>query len=199
MRQTGAISMLRCRTSSPSRTTEAVSHDTPPSTMSRPPHHSRSISGWRCPGSATEPTASAVCPAKISGEATEASRLRAHVGGSPCEVRWTQVEWAEDTAVREGGSGRARALGSTLDSPALTESSTAWAPEACSSTLVVSSVSSASSSTLLRATVGRSRRVIASSSAEAVRAALDSRATRWRSMLRTTSRLSPRTAETGST
>ena len=28
---------------------------------------------------------------------------------------------------------------------------------------------------------------------------VDSRATRWRSMLRTTSRLSPRTAETGST
>ena len=51
--------------------------------------------------------------------------LRAQAGGNPCEVRCTQVEWAEVTEVRDGGSGRASALGRTLDRPDLTESSTA--------------------------------------------------------------------------
>ena len=49
------------------------------------------------------------------------------------------------------------------------------------------------------AAVGRSLAVMASSSAEAVRAALDSWATRSHRIWRTLPRLSPRTAETGRT
>ena len=173
---------------------------TRPMTNSRiPPHQLRSMSGARWPGRGTLPTASVLWAASASGEMTDSSTLRSQTRGRPWVVRRSQVVWMEATVAREGGSGRARERGRAWASAARTESSTAAAPEAWMRAVVVSATRAGSTRTRRSATVGRRRRAMASISALAVRAALDSRATRSRSRVRKVPRLSPRTAETGRT
>ena len=114
-------------------------------------------------------------------------------------LRCSQVEAWAATLTREGASGRAKEGGKILRRPVAIESATTPTPALRDICSWKSEVAGSSKVASRSATLTDNRLAIESSSAEAVRAALDSRSETWRNSSRTWSRLSPRLADTAIT